>query len=428
MMLSGNSRLTGLKNKVVSNNMEQSQLLAGTSVTDITPPLEVGLLTSSVHGSYAPFESVRLPLKARVLVLGTAKDLVAIVSLDLLALNDTAAGGWQQFKKALSDIIPPEKIIITCTHTHNSPESVALSGLHRTPVYKKWLAGIQQQIRQAILQAAAAARPCYPSVAVATLDGYSMQRRIPTPEGVIMSDAVQPIAMELLNRQPVDRRVHTVTFKGVGGDAIATLVHAVCHPVHEMCIPHISADFPGEMCVALEASGKSGVPLFLNGAAGDINPPTVSGGPAYAQQHGRALAALAGQQQGVPCPGAFSHIHSEMQLPVRSEAGTTPAPDALARLNAIAIGSLALVFIPGEPFTETALAIERDSPFEHTIVTAYAENTIGYVPTARAFEEGGYETGPGKWSYLGKEAETLIITEAQRILTALSATHIPITH
>ncbi len=408
--------------------MEPSQLLAGTSVTDITPPLEVGLLTSSVHGLYEPFQSVRLPLKARVLVLGTEKDLVAIVSLDLLALNDTAAGGWQQFKKGLSDIIPPNKIIITCTHTHNGPESVALSGLYRTPVFKQWLAGVQQEIKRAILQAALAARPCHVSVAVAALDGYSMQRRIPTPEGVKMSDAMQPITPELLSREPVDRRVHTVRFEGADGDAIATLVHAVCHPVHEMCMPHISAEFPGEMCLALEASGKYGMPLFLNGAAGDINPPTVSGGPAYAQQHGKALAAVAGRERGVMCGGAFRNVHSEIQLPVRPEAGVEQSAEALARLNAIAIGPLALIFIPGEPFTETAYAIERDSPFTHTIITAYAENTIGYVPTEAAFEEGGYETGPGRWSYLGREAETFIITEAQKLLTALYAAHIPITH
>ncbi|MGN7722412.1 hypothetical protein [Chitinophaga sp. 22620] len=408
--------------------MEPSQLLAGTSVTDITPPLEVGLLTSSVHGLYEPFQSVRLPLKARVLVLGTEQDLVAVVSLDLLALNDTAAGGWQQFKKGLSDIIPPDRIIITCTHTHNGPESVALSGLYLTPVYKQWLATVQQQVKRAILEAALAARPCHTSVAVATLEGYSMQRRIPTPEGVMMSDALQPIAPELLNREPVDRRVHTVRFEDPDGDAIATLVHAVCHPVHEMCLPHISAEFPGEMCLALEASGKHGMPLFLNGAAGDINPPTVSAGPAYAQQHGKALAALAGRERGVPCAGAFRCIHSEIQLPVRPEAGVTKAAEALARFNAIAIGPLALVFIPGEPFTETAFAIERDSPFEHTIITAYAENTIGYVPTEAAFEEGGYETGPGKWSYLAKEAEAFIITETQKLLTALFAAHIPITH
>lgn len=399
--------------------MEQTQLLAGTSVTDITPPLEVGLLTSSVKGSYEPFESVRLPLKARVLVLGTLKDLVAIVSLDLLALNDTATGGWQRFKEGLSGVIPPERIIITCTHTHNGPESVALSGLYKTPVYKKWLADVQHKVKEAILKAAMAARPCNASFAVGVLEGYTLLRRIPTPEGVIMSDAVQPIAPELMNRQPVDRRVHSVAFRDQHGDTIATLVHAVCHPVHEMLLPHISAEFPGEMCLALEASGEHGMPMFLNGAAGEINPPTVSCGPAYAQRHGRALAELVQQQERSSCENAFSHAHSVMQFPLRPEAGMTQA-DALARFSVIRIGSLAMVFIPGEPFTETAFAIERNSPFAHTIVTAYAENTIGYIPTAKAFEEGGYETGPGKWSYLSEDADTLITTEALRLLTTLN--------
>ncbi|GEP98465.1 hypothetical protein [Chitinophaga cymbidii] len=399
--------------------MEQTQLLAGTSVTDITPPLEVGLLTSSVKGSYEPFESVRLPLKARVLVLGTLKDLVAIVSLDLLALNDTATGGWQHFKEGLSGVIPPERIIITCTHTHNGPESVALSGLYKTPVYKKWLADVQHKVKEAILKAAVAARPCHASFAVGVLEGYTLLRRIPTPEGVIMSDAVQPIAPELMNRQPVDRRVHSVAFRDQHGDTIATLVHAVCHPVHEMLLPHISAEFPGEMCLALEASGEHGMPIFLNGAAGEINPPTVSCGPAYAQRHGRALAELVQQQERSSCEEAFSHAHSEMQFPVRPEAGMTQA-DALARFSAIRIGSLAMVFIPGEPFTATAFAIERGSPFAHTIVAAYAENTIGYIPTAAAFAEGGYETGPGKWSYLAENADTLITTEALRLLTTLN--------
>ena len=85
--------------------MNESILMAGARLTDITPPLEVGLLTSSVNGTYAPFESVRLPLKARVLVLRFAGELLAIVSLDLLALNDTSVDGWPTFKAGMAAII-----------------------------------------------------------------------------------------------------------------------------------------------------------------------------------------------------------------------------------------------------------------------------------------------------------------------------------
>ena len=80
---------------------------------------------------------------------------------------------------------------------------------------------------------------------------------------------------------------------------------------------------------------------------------------------------------------------------------TNPA-GCIARFSALRIGSLAFLFLPGEPFMETAWAIEKDSPFEHTIIVGYSENNIGYIPTEEAFGLGGYEVGPGKWSLPGE--------------------------
>ncbi|HVW62778.1 MAG TPA: hypothetical protein VHC48_22155, partial [Puia sp.] len=401
--------------------MRSSSLSAGAFVADITPPLAVGLLTSSVKGEYGAFESVRLPLKARVLVLRSGHLTVAIVSLDLLALNDTSVGGWQNFKKGMSDTIPPDRIILTCTHTHSAPESVALSGLYLTEAYRAWLTEVQARIRIAIDEALENVRPCRLTFATAILNGFSLQRRIPVAEGIIMSDSIQPISQELMNREPVDRRVHTLRLKGPGGEGIATLVQAICHPVHEMCLPHISSEFPGEMCLELERSPDNGVPLFLNGAAGDTNPPTVSLGPAYAHKHGQALARIAEIQDGDVAveAGIFKFAHREIQLSTRKEAGVANEFDALARLSAIRIGPVAVLFLPGEPFVETALAIERSSPFEHTIIVGFSENNIGYIPTDAAFDQGGYEVGPGKWSFLKKGADEAIHTGALKLLEEL---------
>lgn len=390
-------------------------------MADITPPLEVGLLTSSVKGEYGAFESVRLPLKARVLVLRSGRDAVAIVALDLLALNDTSVGGWQHFKKGMSDTIPPDRIILTCTHTHSAPESVALSGLYLTEAYRSWLTEVQARTRSAIDEALENIRPCRLTFATALLNGFSLQRRIPVAGGIIMSDSVQPISEALMNREPVDRRVHTLRLKGPGGEGIATLVQAICHPVHEMCLPHISSEYPGEMCLELERSGDHGVPLFLNGAAGDTNPPTVSMGHYYARRHGLALARTARMQDGEKNADVriFKFAHKEMQLRARKEAGIANEKDALARLSAIRIGALAILFLPGEPFVETALAIERSSPFEDTIIAGFGENNIGYIPTIAAYEQGGYEVGPGKWSFLEKGADETIYTAAIKLLEEL---------
>ena len=394
---------------------------AGASVVDITPPLAVGLLTSSVKGEYAAFESVRLPLKARVLVLQSHDEKIAVVSMDLLALNDTSVGGWREFKKGMSDDIPPEKIILTCTHTHSAPESVALSGLYLTKEYKTWLTQVQKEIKEGIKQAIKSTKPCMVVFSTDLLNGYSLQRRIPTAQGIVMSDSLQPVSGELMHRGPVDRRVRTVRLVGIAGDVIATLVHAICHPVHEMCLPHISSDFPGEMCLELEALASHGVAIFLNGAAGDTNPPTVSLGPLYARQHGQALAGIAvmRDREMEAGTGIFKFAHEEIQLSSREAAGVSNQLDALARLSAIRIGALAILFLPGEPFVETAQAIEAASPFDHTIVVGFGENNIGYIPTSSAFDQGGYEVGPGKWSFLDRGADQVIYSAALKILEEL---------
>lgn len=399
--------------------MIDQELHVGAAVVEITPPLEVGLLTSAVKGTYAPFESVRLPLKARVIVWQAKNEATALVALDLMTLNDTAVGGWENFKQQMKGRLPINKLMLTCTHTHSAPESVALSNLYLTAAFKDWLRQIQSRIGQALAEALANLRPATVSVGFGVLNGYSLQRRIPTDEGIVMSDTLQPIDAALMKREPVDRRVGVLRFSA-GNTVLATMVRAVCHPVHEMCLPHISAEFPGELCLALEEKGGFGVPLFVNGAAGDINPPTVSGGAAYARAHGRALAQVVSAVSYTPVSTAnFAILTREIPLAVRPEAGMDNPADAVARIHALCIGDLALIFLPGEPFSVTALKIEEASPFQTTIVMAYGENNIGYIPPLDAIKQGGYEAGPGKWSFLAAENEARLIDEALALLQTL---------
>lgn len=73
----------------------------------------------------------------------------------------------------------------------------------------------------------------------------------------------------------------------------------------------------------------------------------------------------------------------------------------------IAIGSeIALVSVPGEPFTESAQAIAAQSPFAHTLVSGYSNGGFGYIPTRAAFAEGGYETEATPFSEGAAEAMT----------------------
>lgn len=57
-----------------------------------------------------------------------------------------------------------------------------------------------------------------------------------------------------------------------------------------------------------------------------------------------------------------------------------------------AIGEqVALLAVPGEPFVEIGLQVKRNSPFEHTLFSGYANIGWAYIPTASAYPLGGYE-------------------------------------
>jgi neutral ceramidase len=147
----------------------ETSLSAGAAVRDITPPLEVGLLMSSVEGRWQPFDDVRKPLLARVVALegrspaGVAQR-VAIVALDLLALSGKAVGGFDEFKSriatAANHVVRPEEIVLACTHSHTAPESGAITNLYSTEAFGVWIEQVVSQIGQAIAAAAAAMQPC----------------------------------------------------------------------------------------------------------------------------------------------------------------------------------------------------------------------------------------------------------------------------
>jgi len=60
-------------------------------------------------------------------------------------------------------------------------------------------------------------------------------------------------------------------------------------------------------------------------------------------------------------------------------------------LQAIRIGDTALVGVPAEPFAEIGADVKRRSKAPHTVFCGYTNGLFAYVPTAAAYEEGGYE-------------------------------------
>lgn len=396
------------------------KLNIGTSMIDITAPLELGILMSSVMEQYNAFEYQRLPLKGRIIVLEQLDEKIAIVSLDLLGISDRAVGGWDNFKFSLSDDLSADRIIVVCTHTHSSHETTGLTDLYKTAQFNDWLTELKSNVNRGIKSAISNLQECEVSVGFSELKGFSLQRRIHENGKVIMSDSIQPVDEKYFKLGPVDHRITSLRFTNLKGKIVATLIHAVCHPVHEMCSKYVSPDFPGETCLALEENEANGLCLFFNGACGDINPPTVSEGFAQAQMHGKAIADRVKKMKWDNVNSEpMRLVQSAISFKIRENAGIVSDKEGIYRIVILSLGETAMVFLSGENFTDTAFAIEKDSPFKTTIVIGYAENYVGYVPPRRVFAEGGYETGPGKWSYLDVNAEERVVERTTEMLAQL---------
>lgn len=411
-------------------NVETS-LAAGAAVRDITPPLEVGLLMSSVEGRWQPFEDVRKPLLARVVALegrspaGVAQR-VAIVALDLLALSGKAVGGFEEFKARISaaahHVVRPKDIVLACTHSHTAPESGAITDLYRTEAFGVWMERVVSQIGEAIAEACSAMQPCQFAYGSTQAPGLGIHRRFKTTHGIMMSHP-EPPADELLSRDgAVDDSVNVATFRDGDGRLIALLVNATCHPVYEMCAPSVSPDYPGELTTLLDESYDGAVSLFLNGAAGNVNPTSVSSGPAEARRHAEKLAESVHQTIEHATPEVAPHLqlrrHS-IDLSTRLPRGEDVGVTLSAEIVGLRVGSAALMFLPGEPFAETALAVRQASVFDFTAIVGFAEETIGYVPTDQAFAEGGYEASFGPWSLVAPGSERRLRQEAVALLEKL---------
>jgi len=307
----------------------------GAAKAEITPPLEVGLLMSAGERKWEPFEGVRSPLYARALVIEGTGRRIALVSLDLLGISGKAFGGRDRFKARGSArskrAVRSSDLILTATHTHAAPETLAVTDLYRTPQFKRWVGMLAERVGQAVRRAAQGMNPCLLGIASAEVPGFAIHRRIKTTRGVVLSHPEPPPETVISREGAVDPTVNVAAFLGHSKEPVAVLVNGTCHPVHEMCIPRVSPDYPGEMCRE--------------------------------------------------CVG--------------------------------------FVFIPGEPFVEIGLGIRQASPFEPTWVVSYAGDYVGYIPTDRAFDEGGYELGPGPWARVGPGSEGTIRREALALLRCL---------
>jgi len=79
-------------------------------------------------------------------------------------------------------------------------------------------------------------------------------------------------------------------------------------------------------------------------------------------------------------------------------------------LQVLLIGDICIGTTPCETYTEIGLAFQKRSPFKNTFMIELNHGYLGYLPTPRHFELGGYSTWPGT-NYLEPLASEKIVDQ-----------------
>jgi hypothetical protein len=90
--------------------------------------------------------------------------------------------------------------------------------------------------------------------------------------------------------------------------------------------------------------------------------------------------------------------------------------DTPIEVNCLDFGGRALnLFLPGEAFVEYQLAARKMRPDAVVNVAAYGDGGPGYLPTSKAYLEGGYEPTV---ALAGPESEEILLRAIRKVLKA----------
>ncbi|MGH2354295.1 MAG: hypothetical protein ACRDI2_16430 [Chloroflexota bacterium] len=113
---------------------------------------------------------------------------------------------------------------------------------------------------------------------------------------------------------------------------------------------------------------------------------------------------------------------------LRLHYGSEQLPQVRAEVQAIRIGPLAVVALPGEIFSSLGRTIKAASPFAapQTLIAGWSNDNVGYVPDREAYPLGGYEVDlasryygyPAGWA---PEAGDRLVAAAGRVLGQVAA-------
>ncbi len=398
-----------------------SYLQVGFGREDITPDMPVHM--GGYGYRYHPSQGVHDKLYANAVALSDGAHTILLLACDVVSFD---LEGDRELKGAVSaaTALPSDAIITNTSHTHAGPMVVRSA---YQPFEPEYYGALMFKAASAARQALATRSEATLWIGAAPVDIGANRRRM-TPKGQVT-----------LEKNPGGQALPEVTvwqFKRVsGGDVVLWSI-----PIHGVVLHDsnllISAEWMGAAGRDLEANQPGLNAVFLQGCCGDQNPyrdlnsfDQVQAVGIRAAESVRAALRAAREINALPL---VTRIHQvalpldQTRLPPEpAQIPEGPRPPRPSRetqslpLRGLRLGDALMVGMAGEPFVEYAYHGRAVSPAASTLILGYTDSTLNYLPTERAYQEGGYEPGAWIWYPDGKPWSPAIEGILKQAITAM---------
>lgn len=366
------------------------ELYVGTSKQDITPA--VGIKLAAGYGGQEPplSQGNHDPLFVRTLVLEAGEFRMAIVACDLSGYANKKIAEVARERFGIS------RLLLSSSHTHSVPSARDAESPYARRVEQAILRGLGESVEHMFPARVSAGYRSFPQL------GY--HRLIRQEDGRARALWENP---DRVPYGPVDPEVGVIKFEDRSGRPRLILVNYACHPVVVMRNYEVSADYPGVTCKLVEeAYGDGALCMFIQGAAGDINPMMMSRRrrrPEDVTDYGPM------ETMGSLLAREVLRLTKSLKTPLDGPATLKAKPDSLrfhgrfdkkltydVHFTTILINdAIAIATFPGEPFVKFQLDWKKSAAapfpffFGYTLNSAVGDNPH-YVPDIRSAAYGGY--------------------------------------
>ncbi len=400
---------------------------AGVAKVVITPQQPIWMAGYAARNHESEGALHDLWAKALILEDSNGKQAVLVTS-DLIGFRGSYMTGRIRERLQAKYNLSGGEVILSSSHTHSGPELMrapedyiedqGLTGLHSTEQrenIRRYSEKLEDQIVELVGKALISMEP------VRIFSGNGVTRFAVNRRDNRSKTTVGELTKKLVGA--VDHSVPVIKIEKSSGELLAFLFGYACHAT-TLSIYEFSGDYPGFAQIELEKTFPGTTAMFFAGAGADQNPlprRTI----AYARQYGKELAAAVEAVVSEPMRELSPNLSTAFSKVDLEFANPTPTQDELMKMIEEAsipdylihqakvlwnklergetlmtcypypvqfwkIGEQNMVIMGGEVVVDYAISLKQIFG-DDLFVMGYANEMMGYIPSARLLSEGDYE-------------------------------------